>query len=247
MIQQPSTSAEARYACPPQQFEKHLRYIEHSHHTVVSLNEIERHLLNGTTLPDNAVAITLDDGFEDNYTQAFPMLQKYGMPASIFLATGTMGATNQWAQGRDFPERTMLNWRQIKEMSRFQISFGAHTVNHAKLTELDSSIATEEISVSKRHIEEQLSKPCSHFAYPYGLFTEQTPEIVKDTGFTLACSTRSGFNNSTTHPFVLNRTEVYGTDTVWRLKQKINFGINNPSRLLPLMYYSKRILAQIGL
>ncbi|MEZ0174978.1 MAG: polysaccharide deacetylase family protein [Candidatus Reddybacter sp.] len=247
MIQQPSTTAEARYACPPEQFEKHLRYIKRSQHAVVSLYEIEQHLLCGTTLPNNAVAITLDDGFEDNYTQAFPLLQKYGMPASVFLATGVMGATNKWTQGRDFPQRAMLKWRQIEEMSRFQINFGAHTVSHAKLSELDSTAAAEEIGQSKQQIEDQLGKPCSHFAYPYGLFTEQTPGIVKDAGFKLACSTRSGFNNKETNPFTLNRTEVYGTDSVWKLKQKMTFGINDASRFFPLMYYSKRMLAKIGL
>ncbi|MBL4780854.1 MAG: polysaccharide deacetylase family protein [Porticoccaceae bacterium] len=247
MISQPGTIAEAKYACPPERFEQHLRYIQSSHHCVVSLDEIEQHLLNDTALPDNAVAITLDDGFEDNYTQAFPLLQKYGMPASIFLATGVMGATNKWMQGRDFPERSMLNWQQIEEMNRYQLSFGAHTVNHAKLSELDTAAAEEEISQSKQQVEDQLGTSCSHFAYPYGLFSEQSPEIVKSAGFTLACSTRSGFNNSQRDPFLLHRIEVYGTDPVWKLKQKMTFGMNDAARLFPLKYYSKQVLQRVGL
>jgi len=247
MVCSPKTTKEAKYACPPEQFEQHLHYIKNSHHTVVSLDDIEQYLLSGSTLPENAVAITLDDGFEDNYTQAFPLLQKYELSASIFLATGVIGASNKWMQGRDFPKRAMLNWGQIEEMSRYQISFGAHTVSHAKLSELDASAAAQEIVLSKQQIEEQLGQACPHFAYPYGLFAKQTPEIVKNAGFTLACSTRSGFNNSKVPPFILNRTNVYGTDTVWRLKQKLTFGINDTSRIFPLMYYSKRMLTKIGL
>lgn len=247
MIQQPGTVAESKYACPPEQFEQHLHYIKNSHHTVVSLDDIEQHLLSDSDLPDNAVAITLDDGFEDNYTQAFPLLQKHALPASIFLATGVMGGSNKWMQGRDFPKRAMLNWGQIEEMSRYQISFGAHTVSHAKLSELDNSAAAEEIILSKQQIEEQLGQACSHFAYPYGLFSEQTPEIVKNVGFTLACSTRSGFNNSERDPYLLHRIEVYGTDPVWKLKQKMTFGMNDAARLFPLKYYSKQALHKVGL
>jgi len=247
MVQQPCTVAESKYACPPEQFEQHLSYLKNSHHHVVSLDEIEYHLLSGTAIPQNAVAITLDDGFEDNYTQAFPLLQKYALPASIFLATGVMGASNVWMQGRDFPKRAMLNWAQIEEMSRYQITFGAHTVNHAKLSELDDSAAADEIIQSKHRIEDQLGRPCYHFAYPYGLFAKQTPEIVKNSGFKLACSTLSGFNNSERDPYLLHRIEVYGNDPVWKLKQKMTFGMNDATRLFPLKYYSKQVLQKLGM
>lgn len=247
MVRQPDTKAEAKYACPPALFEQHLRYLKNSQHAVVTLVEIEQHLSEGKVLPNNAVAITLDDGFEDNYTQAFPLLKKYEMPATIFLATGVMGATNEWMQGRDFPERAMLNWPQIREMDGHQISFGAHTVSHPKLSQLDTSTAAGEICQSKQKIEDQLGKPCAHFAYPYGLFTEQTPQLVQDAGFKLACTTRSGFNNSDRDPLLLHRIEVYGTDPVWKLKQKMTFGMNDASCFFPLKYYSKQILQKVGL
>lgn len=247
MVRQPDTVAESKYACPPEQFKRHLGYLKNSHHTVVSLYDIEQHILSGAALPDNAVAITLDDGFEDNYTQAFPLLQKHELPASIFLATGVIGGSNSWMKVGDFPERAMLNWGQIEEMSRYQVNFGAHTVSHAKLSELDDSAAAEEISLSKHHIEEQLGQACNHFAYPYGLFAKQTPEIVKNSGFKLACSTRSGFNNIERDPYLLHRIEVYGTDPVWKLKQKMAFGMNDAARLFPLKYYSKQVFQRLGL
>ena len=247
MISDPITSQEAKYACPPKTFEQHLHYLKQSKHVPLSLKEIEEHLLLGTSLPENAVAITLDDGFEDNYTNAYPLLKKYQIPATIFLTSGLMGGTNQWMNKRDFPERKMLNWQQITEMSRDNISFGAHTVSHPKLSELDAEASTKEVIQSKQTIEEQLGKPCHHFAYPYGLFTKQTSKIVDDAGFTLACSTRSGFNNRERNPFVLHRIEVYGTDPVWKLKQKMTYGLNDASLFFPLKYYATRALQKIGL
>ncbi|MEZ0148377.1 MAG: polysaccharide deacetylase family protein [Candidatus Reddybacter sp.] len=247
MICSPGTKEEAKYACPPAQFERHLRFIKESVHTPVSLAEIEAHLLGEKNLPDNAVAITIDDGFKDNYTEAFPLLGKYNIPATIFLTSGVMGGTNEWMVGRDFPKREMLNWQQVQEMSRCNINFGAHTVSHPKLTELSYEIAEQEIIQSKNAIEENLGKACHHFAYPYGLLNDRTFEIVKQSGFTLACSTRSGFNNLERDPYALHRIEVYGTDPVWKLKQKMTFGMNDASRSYPFKYYSKQLLKKTGL
>ena len=247
IIDTPQTQAEAKYACPPELFEQHLQYLKNSIHTVVSLTDIEEHLSTGKALPRDAVALTLDDGFQDNYTKAFPLLKKHGIPATIFLASGVVGGTNNWMKGRGFPERKMLNWDQIREMNNHQISFGAHTVTHPKLPELNDASAEQEITQSKIAIEENLGQPCKHFAYPYGLFNDRTPAIVKQYGFTLACSTRSGFNNPARDPYILHRIEVYGTDPSWKLKQKMTFGINDASRLFPFKYYSNQLLKKIGL
>lgn len=247
IIDAPQSKAEAKYACPPALFERHLEYLSSSIHTVVSLTDIEEHLLTGKALPRDAVAITIDDGFEDNYNQAFPLLRKYNMPATIFLASGVIGGTNDWMKGRGFPERKMLNWNQIREMNEHQITFGAHTVTHPKLSVLNNTLAEQEIIQSKMSIEEHLGQPCKHFAYPYGLFNNTTPEIVQQCGFTLACSTRSGFNHHERDPYILHRIEVYGTDSSWKLKQKMTFGMNDASPLFPFKYYSKQLLNKIGL
>lgn len=245
MISRPQSQAETKYACPPESFEIHLRKLLQNGYLPVSLESIESHFLSNTPLPKNAVAITLDDGFEDNYTNAFPLLAKYKIPATIFLATGHIEATNSWMAQRDFPVRPMLNWKQIKEMDANGVSFGAHTVNHTKLPDLDSNTATYEITVSKSTIEDKLGKACKHFAYPYGLFNDEHRNMVEAAGFTLASSTRSGFNNINRDPFVLHRIEVYGNDPWWKLKQKLTFGTNDASLLFPLKYYSNRLMQRL--
>ena len=161
MVCSPKTVEEAKYACPPELFEQHLRYLKSSHHMPVSLSEVEACLMSGKALPDNAVVITLDDGFEDNYTQAFPLLQQYGIPATIFLASGVVGGKNEWMTGRDFPERKMLNWQQIEEMNRHKISFGAHTVSHPKLSELNDendklNDENDELKEKNKYLEEEI-------------------------------------------------------------------------------------------
>lgn len=246
MISDPQTTAEKRYACSSTQLDKHIQFLLQSGYTPVSIEQVEKYYSGNLPLPDKAVLITLDDGFEDNYLNAFPIFQSYNIPAVIYLATGVIGKTNQWMTAPTFSKRKMLSWPQIKEMSNKGIHFGSHTVSHPKLIQLDDDSTYQELVQSKTTIEDFLEKECEHFAYPYGLLNENTRNLVQQAGFKTACSTRSGFNNANRDPLILHRIEVYGNDSVWKLKQKITFGINNASLLYPLQYYSKRLLAKLA-
>jgi len=246
MISEPQTAAEVRFACPPRQFENHLRLLLKKGYTPVSINQVSNYYTQNTPLPDKAVLITLDDGFEDNYLNALPIFQRYQIPSVIYLATGVIGKTNQWMAAPTFSERKMLSWLQIKEMANYGIEFGSHTVSHPRLNELDDNKVEQELVMSKQTIEEHLGKECAHFAYPYGLLTESTKDLVQKTGFKTACSTRSGFNNVERDPLILHRIEVYGNDPAWKLSQKINFGTNEANLLFPFQYYAKRLISRLG-
>jgi len=245
MISKPESAAEIRYACPPERFDRHMYNLKINGFNPVSLEQIEQHLLLNKPLPKNAVAITLDDGFADNYNHAFPILNKHLIPATIFLTSGYLESTNQWMTPSGFPTKKMLDWQQIREMDKYNIAFGAHTVSHPKLTELDLTSAAYEILASKKSIENNLGKACKHFAYPYGLCNTEHRNSVKSSGYTLACSTHSGFNNAERDPFMLHRIEVYGNDSWWELKQKMTFGTNKASLLVPAKYYANRLINRI--
>ena len=247
MISKPETIEEVKYACPPEKFDKHMQQLILNGFNPVSLERIEQHLLSNGNIPKNSVVITLDDGFADNYTHAFPVLAKHQIPATVFLASGCMESTNHWMTQRGFPVRKMLSWQQIREMDKYNIAFGAHTVAHPKLPELDTESAAYEIATSKKTIEDNLGRACKYFAYPYGLFNIENRDAVEATGYTLACSTRSGFNNAERDPFVLHRIEVYGNDPWWKLKQKMTFGINDASLFFPVKYYTGRLVNRFTL
>jgi len=112
----PESEAEAKYACPPARFARHMRYLKRCH-PVVSLTAVRRHLGGDGGLPDGAVAVTFDDGFRNNYTDALPTLRRYRIPATLFLTAGLVGETNRWMAGRDFPERPMVTWDEVREMA----------------------------------------------------------------------------------------------------------------------------------
>lgn len=245
MISAPQTTAETRYACPPKQFEKHLQQLLKSGYIPVNIDQVNKFYTANIPLPDKAVLITLDDGFEDNYHNAFPILRRYNIPAVIYLATGVIAKTNLWMNSPTYSERKMLSWSQIKEMSSQGIQFGSHTVSHPKLNELDDDIAIEELVQSKKAIDDNLGIECSHFAYPFGQFTGRTRELVLKAGYKTACTTRSGFNNAAKDPLMLHRIEVYGNDSTWKLQQKITFGTNDITIPYLLRYYYNRYIDKV--
>lgn len=244
MISVPKTKLEARYACPPSLFEKHMRFLSIKYN-IISVDKILEHMINKRSYKEKTIAVTLDDGFMDNYENAYPILKKYQIPATIYLTVGCIGKTNKWMVKHDFPERNMLKWGQIREMCNNGISFGAHTMTHPDLTALSEKEAFCEIQKSKGLIEKKLEKKVISFAYPYGLYNNKTIRLLEQCNFEFACSTRSGFNRKSTSCFQLRRIEVYGTDSVWKLSQKITYGMNNASLIFPLKYYGKRMANKI--
>ena len=245
IISIPEAKAEIRYACPPILFEKHMRYLARNFN-IISMGKVLDHMMNQKPFKKKTVAVTIDDGFMDNYENAYPILKRYQIPATIFLTAGCIGKTNQWMVERGFPERNMLNWDQIKDMSDNGISFGAHTMTHPRLSELSRDEAYKEVFESKKIIENKLKKSVVAFAYPYGLFSEESIDVIKDANFKIALSTRSGFNRYDTSRFLMRRIEIYGTDPIWKLSQKLAFGMNNASIGFPFKYYFNRLLARLS-
>jgi peptidoglycan/xylan/chitin deacetylase (PgdA/CDA1 family) len=245
MISKPLNNSEKKYACPPDLFNKHMRFV-HENYNTITLDDIAAHQRHCQPLTENSVAITLDDGFADNFEYGYPILQKYNIPATIFLTTGLLGNKNLWMCSRGFPERKLLSWDQIRQMQGL-IQFGAHTVNHVRLPEIDQDMARQEIHDSKTAIEDNLGTEIKHFAYPYGLLNEQVVKLVKEAGFKSAYTTRSGFNNQSVDPFSLRRIEIFGNDPLWKVKQKLKFGINDAKPLYQLQYYFSRILVKLRL
>ena len=241
MVSEPESPQEERYACPPKTLHRHMQYLRAKKYNIVNLDTIIEHLDKKIEIPEKTIAVTLDDGFSDNYENAFPIFQEFKIPATIFLASGMMEKTNTWMHTNGFSKRNMLSWTQITEMQHQGISFGAHTVNHVKLPELTPDKMLTELVDSKQHIEAKLGITVQHFAYPYGLLDDTVREMTAKAGYTTACSTRSGFNNLATDQLILRRLEVYGTDSVRALKQKITFGVNDSDISFPIHYYLNRI------
>ena len=155
------------------------------------------------------VMITFDDGFENVFSVARPILQKYGWRATIFLITDKIG-------NKDF-----LSWEQILQMKKEGFSFGSHTCSHPNLTLLPPEEAKREIVDSKKIIEEKLDKRIEFFCYPYGKFNKEIEKIVKEAGFLGAVITPSGPGVKES-PYSLKRVGINSNNSMSVFKFKVS-------------------------
>ena len=158
--------------------------------------------------PDRSFVITFDDGYETVYKKAFPVLQEYGMSATIFLTVGERGRGKPGDRVPSLEGRSMLNWSEIEEMKRWGITFGAHTLTHPDLTRLPLARVEAEICDSKAIIEDALGVPVASFAYPYGRYNNRIHEMVQQS-FTCACSDKLGLISVDSDPYALKRVDAY--------------------------------------
>ena len=214
-----------KFATKPEDFLLQMEYLV-SNFTVVSLLDFYEMRITKRAFPDKLAVVTFDDGYEDNYEYAFPILKKYGIKACIFLTTGFINGEIDITQKHiAYRGLKALKWDQILEMREKCITFGAHTHTHPILTEISLENAEKEIVQSKKILEEKLDEPVELFAYPLGqpkTFNSSIIKLLKRHRFKLACSTLWGSDNTNVDLFSLHRIRIDAIDTFNDFKEKIN-------------------------
>ena len=193
----------------PQDFSKHMRWLNEAGVRVFSAAELARSIRQGKSLPSNSLVLTFDDGLECLYWNAYPVLREYGFTATVFLVSGYCGKMNNWpGQPPGIPSLKLLNWEQVKEMGDNGIEFGAHSVSHPQLDRLSKVEVEFELTGSKSEIERHLECEVETFAYPYGKCDPLVKELAAGT-FQGAYGTEMGFVDVDSDLFALNRIDVY--------------------------------------
>lgn len=192
----------------PGVFRRGMARLHESGYQTLSLLEVVDCLRRGAPFLDCSLVITFDDGYQSVYDEAFPVLQRYGMSATVFLTVGEKGRAKPAGRLPSLSGRSMLTWGEIREMQRWGIAFGAHTLTHPDLTHLPFDRVEAEICGSKAIIEDALSAPVACLAYPYGRFDHRSREIVRQ-HFACACSDKLGLITAGSDPYALERVDAY--------------------------------------
>jgi peptidoglycan/xylan/chitin deacetylase (PgdA/CDA1 family) len=130
------------------------------------------------------IILSFDDGYEDNYLHLFPLLKQYNMKAVIYLLGNRKHKNNFWDIPKGEPAAPLLKEKQILEMSESGlVEFGAHSMNHAKLTDLKPEEIRKEVEGARKSLESFLKKPVYSFAYPYGAYNEEIKKITAGAGY----------------------------------------------------------------
>ncbi len=192
----------------PKVFRRGMARLHESGYRTLSLLEAADCIRRGKPFPERSFAITFDDGYQSVFDEAFPVLRRYNMTATVFLTVGEKRGAGHDGRLPSLEGRPMLSWNEIREMLGYGIAFGAHTLTHPDLTRLTSEQAEIEIYESKAIIEDELNTPVNCFAYPYGRYDNRRRDIVQQ-HFACACSDRLGLVTAGSDPYALERVEAY--------------------------------------
>jgi len=205
-------------AVKPEIFKKQMKYLKDNNYQVIKLSNLVNLLKNGEELPKKIVVLTFDDGFKNNYSNAFPILKEYNFPATIFLTVGWVGKEVITSPG-NFPA---LNWNEIEEMHKSGlIDFQPHTMTHPKLDRITLGEIESEIIQSKKIIQERLNKKCFFFAPPKGRYSQEIKEILENEGFEAVLTIKKGFIKKGDNLFNLKRIAVNSTTSFIQFKSRI--------------------------
>jgi peptidoglycan/xylan/chitin deacetylase (PgdA/CDA1 family) len=165
--------------------------------------------------------ITLDDGYKDVLTEAYPILASFGFKATIFVIVNEIGKPGH------------LNWWDIKFLESQGWEVGSHTMSHLNLTPLSPSQQWKEIYESKRILEEKLGHPIYFISYPAGRFNEQVIQLVKEAGYLGAVTTIPGKINRIEDNYKLKRVRINGGTPLSYFKEKVLEGNNKTLKISP--------------
>jgi peptidoglycan/xylan/chitin deacetylase (PgdA/CDA1 family) len=166
-----------RLSVAPVVFEAQMDWLARSGYHAVNFNQIRGYFAGIEELPSRPVVITLDDGYRDLYTTAFPILRAHGFTAVAYIVSGFVN------------HPAYVTSDELVEMDRAGIEIGSHTVDHPDLARMSLGSVMFEVVQSKRWLDQLLGHPVLDFAYPSGKYNPQTIKAVEGAGYDTAVTT----------------------------------------------------------
>jgi len=170
---------------------------DHGYHTV-TFNDVRLYWQHIQPLPSKPVIITLDDGYRDLYTTAFPILVAHDFTAVAYIVTGFIGL------------KGYVTVSEVKQLDQYGFEIGAHTVNHSNLARASEPWLTYQLVQSKRWLENLLGHAVLDMAYPTGKYNFQTVLAVERAGYYSATTEQYGILHSLEDRYVWTRVRVGG-------------------------------------
>ena len=210
---------EDKLVVSPATFAAQLDHLARNDYRVIRLADLLDFLDGKQALPRRSVVITIDDGYASNYHHAYPLLKKYGFPATIFLYTDFAGAADA------------LTWGQMAEMlASGLVDIQPHSKTHVNLSERlagESDTAyrerlDNEIVVPRDLLRRRLSIQSVSYAYPYGDANEVVVERIAKAGYRLAVTVNPGGNPAFGQPLLRRRTMIFGDQNLEQFKARLH-------------------------
>ncbi|MFH1287879.1 MAG: polysaccharide deacetylase family protein [bacterium] len=207
----------------PKKFRRQMRFLKEKGYQSISFSDLVNYFETGRMDVDKPVIITFDDGYKDNYINAFPILKEFGYKAVFFIVTAFINEESLW---NIEDKEKLVNWDDIKEMFNAGMEFGSHTVSHPLLVKYSRENLFNEIGDSKRTLEKILGTEIVYFSYPFGKFDEEAEKAVKKCGYKIACSVKMGKVSLEDDIYSLKRILVRGDEMLFDFYLQLTRGKN---------------------
>lgn len=195
----PQDPIRTRLSVTPSAFATQLSYLQRAGYTTITLDDLVAALQDGAPLPDKPIILTFDDGYQDFFGNAYPLLQRFNDRATIYIITGKVGLAGY------------MTWQELRDLAKSPlITIGAHTRTHPDLRALTAWRSWDELKGSKTDLERGLGLPVRHIAYPSGEYDEAVLRQVAEIGFTTAVTTHEGESETIGQLLTLSRVRVNG-------------------------------------
>lgn len=198
-------------------FEAQMKFLKDKNYTTLSLDELYDFITSNKPIPQKSVVLTFDDGYVDNYLNAYPILKKYNFRATIFVITDNVDKYSH-----------TINSYQIKEMSSNGIDIMSHTEKHEDLSTLNYDNQLYTMKTSKKFLEKILDKKVNYIAYPYGRWNKTTIKAAENSGYTMAFSTSGTWTDKSDGIYKLDRVYISSNFDLTEFERRLtNRNYNN--------------------
>ncbi len=214
----PLTKEEAGYYISPRRFHDLMRSFRESGYKTATTAQWLR-----DEVPANHVLLTFDDGYDDLYEHLLPLVIEHHYTPIVYLVADHIGGSNVWDQANGLRARNLLTVEQIREMQKYGVEFGSHTLTHPRLSQVSDAQLHREVTDSKHRIEDLLGVEAISFAYPFGDLDRRVRTAVAGAGYKLAFTVEPGLNRRN-DPFRQRRAEVNDSTTVSDFKFTLRKG-----------------------
>ena len=203
----PNNAAIPNLYVTPRMFRFQMGYLKTAGFTVLSIQDLVAAVSAGE-LTRNLAALTFDDGYMDFYTNAYPVLKQYGYPSTAYIISGLVEKKSDPDFREETAENRLMDWKAIVQVCKNGVQVGSHTKTHPRLTALSENMLIEELTASKKELEERLDQPVDQFCYPFGDCDDRVRNEVEKAGYRYAVVTQRGHVERTSDPYALRRIPV---------------------------------------
>ena len=223
------------FCVAPEDFAAQMAWLAGQGYATISLGQLWDYYHVAAPAPEKPVVITFDDGYYCNYSRAFPILQRHGFAATVFLLHNSV--RNHELAPRE-GRQCFMSWAEILEMQAAGWEFHSHGLDHRKMTILTKEELAQEVCASRALLAERLGRPVDFFCYPFGAFDAGVQEVVRACGYRGACGGLQDKEEALPDDYAIGRTEILWGESLRQFSFKLQHGLS-------YYFYTKKKLGRL--